>query len=395
MKVTQVYSIVNEAVKQALGETAVAVNDATWIQTGNSVLNSSDDACKDKFMGALFDQIGKIIVSNRAYNGGIRTLLDNAFEFGAAMEKITVQPSEASASQQWTLTEGQSVDPFTVTKPSVNMKLFTDRTSWQVKFTIPDMQLNSAFRSPEEMAAFINAYYVAMENTMQMELENMASLTYGAFFAHRIVHTKVNGGHTVINLLADYNALTAGTMTQKQAMHSLDFLKYATTQINLYKMRMARMSKQFNAAGWARHTPPELLRVTMLADFSSAVSSYMQSDTFHDELVTLPEYEEIPYWQGSGTVYDFESTSNVDLKVTDQADPTKTYTVNQNGLVCMMTDVEALGMTYDNRRSKAIYNPDGEYTNYWYKADMGYYNDLSENGIAFVIADAINDPVLA
>ena len=93
------------------------------------------------------------------------------------------------------------------------MKLFTDRTSWQVKFTIPDMQLNSAFRCPEEMAAFINAYYVAMENTMQMELENMASLTYGAFFAHRIVHTKVNGGHTVINLLADYNALFVGTMT--------------------------------------------------------------------------------------------------------------------------------------------------------------------------------------
>ena len=73
MKVTQVYSIVNEAVKQALGETAVTVNDATWIQTGNSVLNSSDDACKDKFMGALFDQIGKIILFRGVDHRGGRT----------------------------------------------------------------------------------------------------------------------------------------------------------------------------------------------------------------------------------------------------------------------------------------------------------------------------------
>ena len=58
-----------------------------------------------------------------------------------------------------------------------------------------------------------------------------------------------------------------------------------------------------------------------------------------------------------------------------------------------LNDVEAIGMTIDNRRLRTSPpNGRGEYTNYFSKADIRYYNDMSENGLVFTVTD---NPVTA
>ena len=388
MKVTQVYSIVNSVVQQMQGESAVAVTDLRGlVQLGNSVLSS--ETSKDKFLNTLVDRIGKTIISGRAYSADVLSLMNDAFEFGAILQKIYVEPIAAGESKQWDLANGAGVDQYIIAKPTVHQKLFSDIVSWDVTITIPDIQLKSAFTDAAQMAAFIDAIFLSMRNSMEIQLESLVELTYCNFIGERIVDTAKNGGHTVINLLTEYNTLFTKTLTPALAMADTEFLKFASMTINLYLERMGKMSTLFNSAGYKRFTTKENARVTMLMDFVSAVTTYLQSNTYHDELVALPNYNKVPYWQGSGEAYGFANTSTVNITTSDG------YTLEQAGVVCLITDMEALGLTIDNRRSKSAYNSRGEYTNYFEKADMGYFNDLSENGIVFIVASALTVPVLA
>ena len=56
----------------------------------------------------------------------------------------------------------------------------------------------------------------------------------------------------------------------------------------------------------------------------------MESDTYHNELVKLPRYEEVNYWQASGTGFSFEDVSTIDIqnaKINEGAE------VKQSGIV--------------------------------------------------------------
>lgn len=379
MTVNQIYGIVNSVSSQMYGDKAVQITDVNGlISLGDSILSSEKD--KDAFLNTLVDRIGRTIISQRAYSAQVSGLINDAFTFGAIMQKIYVDPIQASQSQQWGLTQGGTVDQYIIAKPTVRQKLFKTRDTWAVTITIPDFQLSSAFTSPAEMAAFIDAIFLSMRNSMEIYLEGMAEMCYANMIGERIVHTQLNNGHTVIDLLAMYNSLMQTALTTSAAMMNTEFLKFASMTINLSVKRMGKMSSIYNSEGYKRFTPQDKMRVTMLADFTSAVTSYLQSNTYHDELVALPKYTEVAYWQGIGAGQSgFDHTGTVAIRTADG------YTLMQQHVICMLSDEEAIGLTYDNRRSKSAYNADGEYTNFFEKADMGYFNDLSENAVVFTV----------
>ena len=377
MNVNQVYNIVNNVAAQMYGDTAVRVTDMQGIiSLGHDVLSS--DTTKDKFLNILVDRIGKTIISQRAYSADVSDLINDSFTFGAILQKIYVAPIKASESKQWDLTAGSSVDQYIISKPTVKQKLFSARNSWDITISIPDFQLSSAFTNATEMATFIDAIFLAIRNSQEVCLSAMAEMCYANMIGEEIVYHS-QGGATVIDLLAAYNTLMSKTLTVSQALHDMDFLKYASMTINLYAKKMGKMSTVFNAEKYARFTPTDRMRVIMLADFTSACASYLQSNTYHDELVALPRYKEVSYWQGIGNNVNFAQASKVAITTSSG------HTLIQDGVVCMLCDEESIGLTYDNRRSKSAYNSYGEYTNFFEKADMGYFNDLSENCIVFTI----------
>ena len=129
MNVKQVYAILNDVVAESLGKKAFAVKDtADIVSIGNEVLSSSTST--DKFLGVLVDRIGRTIISNRAYTGNVKALINDAFTFGAILQKIYVAPMDAVENPQWDLTAGVSVDQYVITKPTVNQKLFNNILFW-------------------------------------------------------------------------------------------------------------------------------------------------------------------------------------------------------------------------------------------------------------------------
>ena len=113
---------------------------------------------------------------------------------------------------------------------------------------------------------------------------------------------------------------------------------------------------------------------------------YLQSDTYHDELVRIGEFETVPFWQTQGDAYQLANTSRIDIKLASSTTET-TKAINRNYVVGVLFDRDALGVLNDNRRVTNSYNANGEYWNNFYKVDTSYFNDLAENGIVFVLGD--------
>lgn len=251
--------------------------------------------------------------------------------------------------------------------------------TWEIDVTIPDFMFKTAFTSAQGVATLIDAIFVTMDSYMEVALENNKNLTRATFIANKLHNAKPCGKH---NLLVEYNTLTDNSLTVASCLRDIGFLKWASQQINLWASRMKRMSVLFNDENYKRHTPTSDLVVNVLQDFDSALVSYLESDTYHNEMVKIANtYSTLPYWQGTGTNYSFNDTSKIHIKLDD------TTTIEQSGIIAVMYDRDAMGVTITKRNGTTERNNHDEYTNYYNKATYGYFNDMSENGIVFYIAE--------
>lgn len=379
--VNQIYALINEVAKQTFGESAVTVTDtSTLVALGDKVLSSDVDT--DKFAKTLVDRIGRTIFSIRRYTAsGDDGLVKEPFEYGCIVQKIYVDLPEAKENKAWEIGEASYTPTYApVIKPSIKQKLFEKMVTWEIDVTIPDFMFRTAFTSAQGVATLIDAIFTTMDNYMEIALENNKNLTRATFIAK-----KLNKGNPCVkhNLLAEYNALTGETLTVATCMRDIGFLKWASQQINLWASRMKKMSVLFNDEKYKRHTPTADLVVNVLQDFDSALVSYLESDTYHNEMVKLANtYSTLPYWQGTGKTYSFSDTSKIHVKLNEET------TVEQSGVIAVMYDRDAMGVTITKRNGTTERNNHDEYTNYYNKATYGYFNDMSENGIVFYVADA-------
>ena len=56
------------------------------------------------------------------------------------------------------------------------------------------------------------------------------------------------------------------------------------------------------------------------------------------------------------------------------------------GILAVMFDRDALGVTNMDPRVTTQYNAKAEFWNEWHKVDAGYFNDQNENFVVFYVA---------
>lgn len=380
-KIEQIYTLVNAVAKQAFGSDAITtVDTSTLVALGDFVLKSDENT--DAFRHALVDRIGKTIMSVREYSPDYGNIVKHPFEYGVILQKIYIDLPDASENNAWNIgNENYSARFAPVYPPDFKQKLFNKIATMEIDVTIPDKLLSTAFLNEKSMAVMIEGVFVAVENRMRVAIENTIDLTRASFIARKL-QDKTAHPMGAINLLHEYNTETNSSLTVAGALRDTGFLKWSSMQINLYVNRMKRISTLFNSEGYKRHTPLENLSVVLLDNYVSATSSYLEADTFHNDLVKLPNFTSVPYWQGCGTSYAFDDISSIDIKLDDET------TVKQAGIIGVLYDDEAIGVTIDKPRTTSERNNHDEYTNYYHKFNKGFYNDLSENGIVFYLAEA-------
>lgn len=374
MLMTQVYELMNNVTKEVLGETAVVQEDLTnVVDIGDQIANLN---LLDNYVRSLVDHIGKMIFVTRAYQGSAPSLLMDSWEYGSILEKVTYDGlPEATENESWELEDGEEYNPNIFTKPSVSAKFFDKRVTFEVPMSFAERQVKSAFSSASQLNAFFSMIYNAIDKSMTVKTDGLIERTLNNF----IGETLYTGANTVrsINLLAGYNTQYGQSLTAEQAILTPEFIRYAAYIFKLFSDRMVKISNLFNGGGKDRFTPKDMQKIIMLSEFKTAADVYLQSDTFHNELTKLPEADEVAYWQGSGTAYDFKSTSAINVKTSGG------NTVAQAGILGVILDRDACGVSNLSKRVTTDWNAKGEFWNNWYKFDAGYFNDFNENGIVF------------
>lgn len=367
MTTNQIYSIVNSVNSQAFGSSALTVVDAQGlVSLGNSVLSSSTNT--EAFLNTLVQRIGRTIMDFRRYRNRLADMVMDDFEYGAICQKIKVQMPQAVTDPAYALTDGSSVDPWIVYKPTVSQKLFVTRTPYMFAQTIQRETLKEAFTSAENMGAFISAVMGEMRNAVEVSLENLGRTTLNNMIAERSSNT--------IDLVSDYNTATSSTLTAATAMFNAPFLAYAIRRINETFDMMQSMTKLFNDATIERFTPREDMRVKLLSSFVRAAETVVQYAAFNEELVSVDKtYEKIPFWQSAQT----PGSINIERA----SDGTATTISNIIGVV---HDRDALGIyQIDEEAATTPINPRGlYYTTYLHERQL-WFNDLSENFVVFTL----------
>lgn len=384
MEVSQVYQFVNDAAQESIGESAVLAEDlSNVVDMGNAIFNGE---AFDKFVRSLVNHIGKVIFVNRPYRGSAPSVLMDAWEYGSVVEKISSEMPEAVETEDWELTDGASYDPNVFHQPKAEAKFFNKMTTFEIDRSITERQVKQSFSSATQLNAFVSMLFNEVEKALTLRNDALIMRTIN----NMIVETMYDqfeggaitgaGGPKAINLLSRFNTQYSKNLSAAQAVLDPEFIRYAAYTMALYTDRLTRMSTLFNVGGKPRFTSKDLQHIVMLSEFRAAADVFLQSTTFHDEYTKLVNAETVPFWQGSGTDYAFSSTGKIDA--VSAGGHTQTVT----GVLGCIWDRDALGVMNFNSRVTTNYNPKAEFTNYFYKRDARYFNDLNENFVVFFVA---------
>lgn len=383
MTVAQIYDIINPITKEILGETAVVNEDlSNIVDIGKELFDATD---VDNYVKSLVNHIGRVVFVNRPYSGSAPSVLMDGWEYGSVLEKISAELPEATENESWELTDGASYDPNIFYKPKVSAKFFNKRVTFEIPMSFTEKQVKESFSTASQLNGFLSMLYNAVDKSMTIKIDSLVMRTINNMIAETLHNFSPSGDYTgtgvrAVNLLKLYNDDKGTTLTAEKSIKDPDFIRFASYIMGLYMERLSKISSLFNIGGKDRFTSRDLLHVILLSDFAKASDSFSMSSTFHNEFVALPKGEIVPYWQGSGTDYSFTSVSSINVK-TASGD-----TVNASGIIGVMFDRDALGVTNLDRRVTTNYNPKAEFFSNWYKFDAGYFNDMNENFVLFYVA---------
>ena len=386
MKVTQIYEIVNQATSEVLGRENVVLEDLTNIVDVGNEIFSTDNV--DSYVKKLVNHIGKVIFDDRVYSGNVPSVLMDSWEFGSILEKVSIDLPDATENETWQLEDGKSYDPDVFYQPKVSAKFYNSQVTFEVPMSFTERQVKQSFSNITQLNGFLSMLHNAVDKSMTIKIDNLIMKTINNMTGEILAEELTTGdtidfkksGVKAVNLLAQYNKNNSTKLTPEQAFKDGEFIKYSTYVISLYKDRMSKISTLFNVGGKERFTPSQYLHIVLLTDFASASKTFLQSDTYNKELVELPNYETVPYWQGSGKSYSFEDVSQINIKTA------KGKTVKATGILGVMFDRNALGVCNLDNRVTSNYNPKAEFYTNFYKFDAGYYNDFNENFVVFFVA---------
>ena len=374
MKVEQIYHLVNTITNEVLGDSVVVNEDlSNVVDLGDTIANT---ASMDKYVKSLIDHIGKVIFVDRPYKGSAPSVLMDSWEYGSVLEKITMDSYPvATQNDTWDLNDGQSYDPNIFTSPKVSAKFYNNKNTFEIPMSFAEKQVKSAFSSVGQLNAFFSMIETAIENSMTIKIDSLVMRTICNMMAQVI---NGNSSTQVVHLLTTYNTRYGSSLTAANALTTPEFVRWAVLYMGLYEGRLKKLSTLFNAGGKERFTPDDKLNIILLDEFAKSADVFLQSDVYHNEFTKLPSAETVPFWQGSGTSYALSDTSSINI----------TYdgtTVADDGIIGVMFDHDALGVSCLDRRVTSNFNPRGEFYNNWYKFDAGYFNDLNENFVVFMV----------
>lgn len=388
MAYEQIYSIVNTAVKQALGANAISVVDtSSLVSVGGQILTDETGLTLEKFMNGLVGAITKTRIKAKYYNGSSKvSMYRDAEEFGLYLRKIQVNnindavENSSYKEQNWAYYNGSLQKNWTD-------RLFGKVSGLETKPTIiARKQLARCFASPAEMASFINMLDVSRMNDIKCDMESCEILAR----ATAMIDCG-RSANTLVDIGAIYNTVTGKATSPRSWLYDADLTRFALVEMKRILARLEPMNRIYNNEGCDRFTEPEDLIIDLHADFVATLEGYVEN-TLIAPFLTLPNVNKVTRWQGRGTN---DGTTNFDpykvnIKNTDInfASSPEAEPINQlelDGIICFARDRDKIALCVDDMRTVSASNNLQEMQTIVTKYDVAYAIDPSEQGIVFFV----------
>lgn len=399
-----IHEVVQSLIAQAGGAALAATDTSSMI----TVAQAAQLYGYDTLLNALSLQVGRTIIAIRPYKGDDLGIEVTNEEYGQIARKISYYSNKfdeaeeswntAASGAGYTLKDGASVDHYKIKKQYPLEMQFGGNKVLQKHITRFLYQLDQAFRSNGDLAAFIGGLAVENQNEIAMmrEARNRAILLN---FIGGLYNT--GSARSKVNLTKEFNTKfgTTYTSAQLRTTYLKEFLAFMVSRIqfdsdmmvkntDLFHLTPAKNDDNGNALKLYRHTPKNLQKLILNASLLYDAESTVLPQIFHDGYLKLENYTAMPYFQSTAT--GSEGAVNVTPNQLNAATGTtvKGDEVSIPYVVGMMYDRDAVSSTF--RLDRTITTPDnagGAYMNTYYHWANDFVNDFTENAILYYMAD--------
>lgn len=385
---SQSAAFLTDLYEQATGQksTISVVDSGSFTTVAQMVLKTGYDTV----IASISQVLSRTIFSVRPYTSKFKGIYVDSQRFGNITRKINFIDGDIENDDREPLTDGASVDQWTINKPKVLQTNFYGFTKYQRHVTIFRDQLDVAFSSPAEFSRFISG---VMQNVVD-QLEQIKEAEARNCLINFIAGKAAGDSDNVINVLQAYKDETGVTLTPVTMYadtNYIPFMKWLYSYINGLTQKLAERTIKYhiNVTGKEvhRHTPASDLKAYMSARAMNAIDSIGLPSIFGADRLKMIDFEPVVYWQNIDDAEKIVATPTVLLA--DGTLQKKTSTTVEN-IIGVLFDRDALGIT---RKSEWMmqtgFNARGGYNNIFYHFSVGMWNDFTENGIV-LIADTVS-----
>lgn len=397
MTIEQAATVLNAVVAQQTGVSNVApiTNTEQFVSVAQTALKTG----YDPVINAISQVWARTVYAVRPYRNPLETIRMSADRYGNALRKLSpvakdMQDDKGSkypvfydSTETVPLGNGQSVDPWKLNKQEVLQTNFYGSAVYQQEFTIFKDQFDVAFSSPEEFVRFNQTNLTERMNDRESFDEAKARGLQLNFIAALLDEAQTD---RVVHLLTEYNSLTGQNLTATTVMQAANFEAFIRwmysrirTLVGLMRARSEAFQTVITGKRILRHSEPENVRVAMYRPFLEMISSMVLSNLFNADMMRLPTYEAIDYWQSIETP---QSISVTPVYTDSNGAATTGNAVSNSTVIGLIHDRDALGYAIlNNEVGVSPYNQTGRYWNEAYYNRFRTIQDNTEKAIVLCL----------
>ena len=397
MTLMQAAAILNAVVGQQTGQTALAAITTTddFISTAETALKTG----RDPVLNALSQVWRNTVYAVRGYDNPLSTLRFTAERWGNATRKLSPEarpmedderylyPVGYDANQTDPYGDGQSVDMWKIRKQKVVQTNFYGSLVYEQCYSVFQDSFDVAFSDPSEFLRFNQMNITERMNDRASYEEAKARLLQLNFIAALLDE---NDGDRVVHLLTEYNAATGLSLTATTVMQPANFEAFIRwmyarikTIVGLMRHRSNMFQTVLTGKNILRQTDAANVRVALYTPFMEMIKSMVLSNLYNADMMTLPTYEAIDYWQSIKTPQSISVTPHY----TGTNGAAKNGSAVSNSTVIgLIHDRDAIGYKWLNPRALVSpINAAGAYWNEFYHARFATLSDNTEKGVVLCL----------
>lgn len=383
-----IYSLMATALANMKGGADIVTESLADFVDGGTAYTAIQEIGQDQFYKALIAAGVKRVFTDEAFIDSYEDpfYLDSK-EYGGMLAHIHAEAPAVTASHAWNsfVSGTTQLGQYTIYTCLVDETLYGLSVSYELPVALNDEQCKMCFESEDQLIEF-NAYLmITVKNALIQHRKDQSAMNRANWIGEKIAYAGSVGakGIHVINLLEQYRTETGDTSitTAAQFNSTNACLRFAAACMDEYMGYLMEQTKMFNVGEKTRFIPRNRLVCQVNRKWQKKVESVAYSDAYNIDYVKLPKYQPVSCWQGMGSGAAWADVTKVYITTAGGS------SVNASGIVGIMVDKLAICHTIKSQRVAVTRFDPEAITQYYYQFTDSYYNDLSLNGLVFVVQD--------